>query len=117
MNFNEFWNELQSELTQKVNLKTLKQNKKFSAHIDHNKKGDLFVRVILESGKSRGQIPFNEFEGVWNTAKIYSRETRFVNKDGNLGSYIKQDGESGKTVHVSYITALIDYIVKDQSME
>ena len=78
----------------------------------------MFVRVIiLEHDKSRGQIPVNEFKGVWDTAKASSRETRFVNKGRCLEAYTKQDGEIGKTVHVPYITALIDYIVKDQSME
>ena len=117
MDFDEFWKELRSELKQKVNLKTLKQNKKFSAHFDHNKKRDLFVSVRPEHGKPRGQIPYNEFEGVWDTAKAFPPETRFVNKGGRLEAYTKQDNEIGKTVHVSYITALIDYIVKDQSME
>ena len=117
MDFDEFRKELQSELKQKVNLKTLKQNKKFSACFEHNKKGDLFVRVMLEYGKPRGQIPLNEFKGIWDTAKVSSHETRFVNKGGCLEAYTKQDGGIGKTVHVSYITALIDYIVKDQSME
>ena len=64
-----------------------------------------------------GQIPFNEFEGVWDTAKRYSRETRFVNKNGRLESYTKQNGETGRTVHVSYIIALIDHILKDQNMK
>ena len=117
MDFGKFWKKLQLELKQEIQFKTLKQNKKFKARFGHNKKGDLFVRVRLEHGKPRGQIPFNEFEGIWDTAKVSPPETRFVNKGGCLKAYTKQDGEIGKTVHVSYITALIDYIVKDQGME
>ncbi len=117
MNFSEFWKKLQLELKQEIEFKTLKQNNKFKAQFDCNKKGDLFVRVILKLGQPRGQIPFNEFEGVWDNAKTFSHETRFVNKGGRLESYTRQDGESGKTVHVSYIAALINHVVKNQKME
>lgn len=117
MDFQEFWKILKAELSPDKKFKTLSQGKKFNAYFDHNKKGDLFVQVILDSGKPRGQIPFNEFEGIWDTAKTRSRETRFVNKGGRLASYVKQDGEIGETVHVSYISALINYVVKNQNME
>ena len=117
MNFQEFWKKLQLELKQEIEFKTLKRNRKFKAQFDHNKKGDLFVHVTLELGQPRGQMPPNEFEGVWDNLKIISHENRFVNKDNRLESYIKQDGERGKTVHVSYIIALINHIVKNQKME
>ncbi len=117
MKFQEFWKELQVELRKDKEFKTLKQNKKFKACFDHNKKGDLFVHVTLTLGEPRGQIPFNEFEGIWDNVKRYSRETRFVNKSGRLESYIKQNGETGKTVHVPYIITLIDHVLKNQNME
>lgn len=77
----------------------------------------MFVRVTLKSGQPRGQIPCNEFEGLWNTTKDLSSETRFVNIGGQLETYKKQDGGDGKTVHVSYIIVLIDHIVKKQIMK
>ncbi len=118
MNFNEFWAQLQLELNPDTTFKTLKQNKKFNAYFDHNKKGDLFVRVILESGKYRGQIPVNEFQGVWDNARTSPHDNpRFVNKDGRLNSYTKQDGESGTTENLSYIVALIKHIVQNQEMQ
>ena len=116
MNFQEFWTELQVELKDYKEFKTLAQHKEFKARFERNKKGDLFVQVTLKLGEPRGQIPFNEFEGIWDTAKSRSRENRFVNKDG-IEEYTRQDGEIGRTVHVSYITAMIDHIVKDSNME
>ena len=116
MNFQEFWTELQVELKEYKEFKTLKQGKEFKARFERNKKGDLFVQVTLKLGEPRGQIPFNEFEGIWDTAKNRSRENRFVNK-GGLEEYTKQDGEIGKTVHVSYIAAIINHVVKDCDME
>ena len=117
MNFQEFWEKLQDELKEYREFKTLKYGKEFKARFEHYQNGDLYVRVRLNFGEPRGTIPFNEFEGIWDTAKRYSRETRFVNKGGRLRKYTKQSGEVGKTVHVSYITAIIDYIVKDSNME
>lgn len=118
MNFNEFWTQLQSELNPHTTFRTSTQDKKFNAYFDHNKKGDLFVRVILESGKQRGQIPANEFQGVWNNARILpNNSTRFVNKDGRLNSYTKQDEGTGTTKNLSYIVALIKYIIQNQEMQ
>lgn len=117
MNFQEFWDELQVELKQDQEFKTIKQNKKFKACFDYNKKGDLFVHVTLKIGEPRGQIPINEFEGLWNNAKPHSRETRWINKGGRLESYTRQDGEIGKTVHTAYIIALIKHIVKNEDMD
>ena len=54
MNFQEFWKKLQVELNQDKEFKTLKQNKKFKARFDRNKKEDLFVHVTLKLGKPRG---------------------------------------------------------------
>ena len=115
MNFQEFWAKLRVELKEFKEFKTLKHGKEFKARFERNKKGDLFVQVTPNLGKPRGRIPINEFEGMWDTAKNRSRETRFVNKDG-LDEYTRQDGETGNTVHVSYIAAMIDYIVKDSNM-
>ena len=117
MNFQEFWKLLQVELSQKKELKTVTRYKKFQAYFDHNEKGDLFVLVITELGKSR-RIPVNEFKGLWDTMKKYSRETRFVNKDRRLNTYQSQDGVIGNnSFNVSYIIALINYILIDQDME
>lgn len=116
MNFEEFWSKLQSELKQEKEFMTLKQKKKFKARIDYNTYGKAMVLVTLENGTPRGQMRSNEFEGVWDNAKIHSYETRFVNENGRLGPYVKKDGDLGKSIQISYITTLIDYIVQKQEM-
>ena len=117
MNFKEFWSLLQIELKQDITLKTLKRKKEFKAHFERNRKGDLFVQVRPKFGQPRGQIPFNEFEGIWDNAKVCSHKDRFLKKTKLLESYIKQTGEIGRTVHVPYIVALVSHIVKDQDMQ
>jgi len=117
MNFNEFWKKLQNELKQEKEFKTLKQKKKFNAHFEHNLHGVPIVKLITETGEPRGHTKSNEFEGVWDNAKGRSRETRFVNEKRRLEPYSKKKGGIGKSMQVSYITALIDFIVQDQDME
>jgi|APSaa5957512535_1039671.scaffolds.fasta_scaffold02147_1 hypothetical protein len=117
MNFKEFWNILQGELKKKKEFMTLKQRKKFKAHFEYNTHGELIVRVTTKYGEPRGQIPSNEFEGVWNNAKGRSRETRFVNEKRRLEPYQTKKGGIGKSMNVSYITKLIDHIVKDHNMK
>ena len=116
MKFEEFWSKLQSELAVKKEFETLKQNKRFEASFERNRKGELFVQVILQDGNPRGSISANEFEGVWDTAKKYSPEERFVNKDGRLESYQTKKGEVGKSIQTSYTTTLINHIVENQEM-
>ena len=116
MDFEEFWNKLKSELKQKKEFKTLTQNKRFKVYFDRNKHGELSVRVILQNGSLRGPIFSNEFKGVWDTAKKYSHETRFVNKGRRLESYQKKKGGRGKSMQVSYTTTLIKHVVKNQKM-
>ena len=116
MNFEGFWKKLQSELKQKKEFKTLTQNKRFEAQFERNKHEELSVHVILQNGSLRGPISSNEFRGVWNTAKKYSHETRFVNKGRRLESYQKKKGGIGKSMQVSYTTTLIKHIVKNQEM-
>jgi hypothetical protein len=70
-----------------------------------------------EAGESRGPIQSNEFEGVWDNVKGRSHETRFLNEKRRLEPYPKKKGGIGKSMHVSYITTLIDHVVKDQDME
>ena len=117
MNFKEFWKILQVELRHEKEFLTLKQNKKFKAYFERKLNGELAVRVIPESGKLRGPIPSNEFEGIWDSARGFPRETRFVNRHGRLGSYQRKDGKIGNSENVSYITKLIDHIVQDQKSE
>ena len=117
MNFKEFWKILQVELQHKKQVMTLKQNKKFTAYLERKLNGELIVRIIPESGKLRGPIPPNEFEGIWNSAKGFPRETRFVNRHHRLGSYQRKNGKIGSSENVSYITKLIDHVVQDQNLE
>jgi hypothetical protein len=117
VNFKEFWKILQLELRHKKEFLTLKQNKKFEAYLERKLNGELVARVIPESGKLRGPIPSNEFEGIWASARGFPRETRFVNRHGRLGSYQRKDGKIGNSENVSYITKLIDHIVQDQKLE
>ena len=117
MNFKEFWNALQDELKHEKEFMTLQQRKEFKAHFERNTHDELMVRVTPKHGEPRGPIASNEFEGIWNNAKDRSRETRFVNEKGRLESYSTKKEEIGKSIQLSYITKLIDHIVKDQDMK
>ncbi len=117
MNFQEFWKKLQSDLIQEKEFKTLKQKKQFSAHFEQNRNGVPILKIITETGESRGSIATNEFEGVWDNVKGRSRETRFLNDARRLEPYPKKKGGIGKSMQVSYIIALIDYVVQDQDMK
>ena len=117
MKFEQFWNALQLELRQEKEFTTFKQKKKFNARAEYNRNHELVIRVIPESGKQRGQIPSNEFEGIWDNAKGYSHETRFVNKGGRLDLYPRKNGGMGRSNNISYITRLIYEIVQDQDMK
>ena len=117
MKFEEFWKKLQSELKQGKKFTTLKRKKKFRARMGYNKHGRETVFVTLETGSTRGQMRSNEFEGVWDNAKSHSYETRFVNKNGRLKSYVREDGKIGRSMQISYIITLIDYIVQKQEMK
>ncbi len=116
MKFKEFWNILQTELSQGKNFKTLKQKKKFSAQFEFNTHGAPTIKIITDVGNPRGPIQSNEFEGVWDNAKGLSRETRFLNHKKRLEPYSKKKEGIGKSMQVSYITALIEHIVQDQDM-
>ena len=116
MNFDEFWKQLQSEIKQEKEFRTLRRRKKFTASFEISTRGIPAVRIITEDGAPRGPIKSNEFQGVWDNAKGYSRETRFLNKGKRLEPYPTKNKGMGKSMQVSYITALIDYIVKDQNM-
>jgi len=117
MNFQEFWKKLQSEIRQEKEFKTLKQKKKFTVHFEQNRDGVPVLKIITETGEPRGPISSNEFGGVWDNAKGRSRETRFLNDNRHLEPYPKKKGGMGKSMQVSYIVALIDYLVQDQNME
>ncbi len=117
MAFKEFWVLLQDELKQEKEFVTLKQSKKFKAYFEKNKNGENVVIITPKhSGTRRGPIPYNEFEGIWNNVKYRSYETRFE-KYNDIKSHIRKDDEIGKSMQVSYITALINHIVKNQNME
>ena len=116
MKFEEFWSKLQSELAVKKEFETLKQNKGFKASFERNTLGEWSVHVIPQDGDPRGPISSNEFEGVWDVAKKYSPEERFVNKGRRLESYQKKKGGIGISRQVSYTTTLIKHIVENQKM-
>ena len=116
MNFQEFWNKLQSESTPQKEFKTLTQNKRFKAYFESNRKGEPLLRIMTDNGKIRG-IPHYEFNGVWDNVKRYSNETRFVNKSKRLEPYHKRKGGMGKSMQIAYIVKLIQYIVQNQKME
>ena len=116
MNFKECWKKLQHELKQEKEFRTLKQKKKFTAYFETNTRGISAVRIITETGAPRGPIQSNEFEGVWDNAKGHSRETRFLNEGRRLEPYSTKKGGMGKSMQVSYITTLIDYVVQNQDM-
>ena len=116
MYFEEFWSILKIKLKQENEFKTLKYEREFKAFFRYTKYEELVVSIITSTGNPRNYISSNEFKGIWNTAKKYSRETRFVNKKGRLFPYLKKSGGVGKSKNVSYISKLIDVIVQDQNM-
>lgn len=85
--------------------------------MEHNTQEKLFVKIIPQTGEPRGPIQRNEFKGVWDNAKDKSKESRFVNEKGHLSSYSTKKGEIGKSIQISYIIALIDFVVRDKNME
>jgi len=117
MNFKEFWDKLQFELKQEKEFMTLRQKRRFKACLGYIKQ-ELVVLVTPESSMiQRGRIPYNEFEGIWNDIKSYSHDTRFVNKNERLGSFINKNGKKGKSNNLSYIIKLIEHVVKHQDMK
>jgi len=117
MKFQEFWKKLKVELKQGKKFETLARNRKFKARLGYVK-DDLVVLATPDYSQiQRGRIPYNEFEGVWNNAKKYSKETRFTNKNGRLVSFINKNGTKGKSKNLSYIVTLISNIVKNQDMQ
>ncbi len=117
MNFKEFWKKLLDELQQEKGFKTLKRKKNFNAHFEHNAHGIPVIIIMTETGAPRGSTRSNEFEGVWNNAKGNSRETRFINDKRRLEPYLNKNGGISRSMQVSYIVTLIDYVVQDQDME
>ncbi len=116
MNFEQFWKKLQLELKQEKEFTTLKQNKKFKVRLGYVEDKLVVLITPHDSQIQRGRIPRNEFEGIWNNAKIYSPETRFVNKNKRLESFTNKNGTKGKSMQVSYIVTLIKHIVRNQEM-
>lgn len=107
----------QEELRQDQKFKTLKQKKPFAAYFSRNGQEELFVRIMIGDKDPRGEIRVNEFEGVWNNVKKYPHLKLDKIKNKLLVSYKRKYGETGTTINVPYITALIQYIVKDQGIE
>ena len=103
------------ELVHNPEFTTMKQHKRFSAGLAHDRQGTPYVTVIPGSGNQRS-IWRREFEGVWNNAKPYDDDTWFL-KGLQLVSYKRADGRLGTTINLSYIIALIRHIVQDQDME
>ena len=119
VNFEEFWRGLEDDFSKKsapAKFHTLKRYKAFDARFEHDKKGKLFVRIIPESGKHWRAYPYT-FEGVWKNASGKPQKTRFVNHGRRLGTYTKPDGKVTTAFSLSYILALIDHIVGNDSME
>jgi len=116
MNFDNFWKLLIEELNSERKFVTLDRKSEFHAYSELNSNKEIVIRVMTTKNKLRGQIPSNEFKGVWNNAKDRSHDTRFINNDGVLESYITKDRSVGKTLNLSYITKLIHYVVNDLIM-
>lgn len=107
-----FWNILKKELGKERKFKTLARNNEFTAKFQYNENREAHVTITVNSERN---VERREFEGVWDNSKIRLRKTRFENIK-ELESYTRQDGKEGKSPHVSYITSLINYIVKDENM-
>lgn len=113
MNFKMFWNILKNELGKEKEFKTLARKKKFTAKFQYNNNREAHIIITVNSKRT---VERREFKGVWDNSKTHLRKTRFKNIK-ELKSYTRQDGKLGKSVHVSYISSLIDHIVKDENMD
>ncbi len=116
MDFEEFWNILQSELKHEKEFETWNQKKKFKARLGYV--NDEFVVLVTPqiSQTQRGRIPHNEFKGVWSNMKNLSKDTRYKNKNGRLESFINKNNTVGNSNNLSYIIKLIQHIVQNQDM-
>ena len=104
-------------IKQEKEFKTLTRNKKFKACLGYIKREKVVLVTPQRNQIQRGIIPHNEFKGVWDNAKRFSQDTRFVNKYGRLASFTNKNGTEGKSKNLSYIVKIIQHIVKNQEMK
>ena len=103
MNFQQFWKKLFVELKQNKKFKTLKRSKLFDADIiDYQT-----IIITPNHTKKPRKIKINEFQGMWNIMKNDIRSERYINSKKRYYSFWSS----------SYISTLIDYVVKGQNMQ
>ena len=103
MDFKEFWNKLSVELRHAREFSTLTQQKIFEVQMTCRDT----VTIIPRSTGIKRDIPMDQFHGMWDIMKNDIRSKRYVD-------YNKRYYEFWSS---SYISTLIDHVVKDQRME
>lgn len=118
MDFEEFWDKLIVELQTKDDFHTIERGNEFRAHII-DESGEKQISITPASGTTRGSIPKNEVEGVWNNIAWCQDEGdgRYKNKFNRLVGYVTKKGKQGKSMQISYISALIKHMVEQQGMQ
>lgn len=101
MRFEAFWDRIKNEMVDCIPLKTLKQDRKFTARYIQEK-----VNVVPQSSREPRDIRQEEFIIVWNQAKNYSREQQFVRQNYN-----------DSTRNGSYILAIFRHVLRNENIE
>ena len=103
MRFDQFWKELAIELEHNKKFKTWKQKKSFEANFADNDA----VMATPNSTKLGRRIQIKEFREMWNIMKDDIRSERYIGAKQRYHRYLNS----------SYVSALIDSVVKDQDMQ
>ena len=103
MRFEQFWKELVTELEHNKKFKTLKQKKSFEANFVDND----VVMATPNSTKYGRRIQIKEFREMWNIMKDDIKSERYAGTKQRYHGYLNS----------SYVSALIDSVVKDQDMQ
>ena len=104
MDFNEFWDSLAHALKTCRGFRTLKRSKTFEARmVDH-----WTVTVTPSSTRKPRKIQKSEFQQMWDL---------MIKNDIRSERYVSTNGRYSKFWNPVYVSALIDYIVKDQDMQ
>ena len=103
MNFDEFWIRLALKLCCRKRLRTLKRKCPFEAVMAE----PYIVEVTPESTKMARDVNQKDFWKVWRLMKNDTRSERYVNRGGRYYKFWS----------ISYMCAMIDSVVGDQTME
>ena len=102
MDFNEFWDTLSVEPEREKEFRTLKRSKACKARIT-----DSDVVTVTPGSRDEREIPKDQFREMWDIMKDDVRNERYVNTNKRYYKFWSS----------SYVSALIDHVVGNQSMQ